>query len=832
MQYNIYLLKNFNNYYNRKVKKFDTLNEYLTGNYDVRENINISIENGIQTEVFVNYTTLFDNLPDYALIEERDTGKFTRWFVLDSQKIRGNQYKLSLKRDSVADYFENFITSDCYIEKGYHNNGDAKYNKEPYTFNKIKTRQVPLYDELETPWIVGYIDKTTAKNNDIEVETGLGMRPDFTVANIVQEDIWKYSEFGVQRLSEIVRNDLKLLFLPTLKGTNNAFDISYSCNLYGADTSLSDGTAPWTNRLNYKYRISSSPNRYNFRLDNNVSNDTSLLLNMDSIVRQIKNFISGKSYILQNQLVSAVANKLNISNDMSKINDFKNNYNGKYIKDTRTNKIYYIKISEGTEIVQDVNYTELDVTLWNTVNSFFPSSFTAEYGTITFADQIANRNKDGIRINVKTKGLKIELIEQTTGKITITNSRTHSINNQYDSFAIPLKSVYIKTGLNTNIITNSQVSIQLAQAIGIKLDSACYDIQIVPYCPIRSAIKQSDGNYILDVTTLTKDSDYIDVKNSSNQVVNIVFWLQDTTEQELDLQYRIELDDIKEDIDLKEYRISSPNFSSQFEFSAGKNNGVNKFKFSYDYKPYNSYIRVWPEFNGLYGDNYTDARGMIYTGDMSVTQFTDQWVKYQLENKNYQKTFDREIQSMEKQLKWQKAESWVKVFAGSMQGGGTGAAAGMMVGGPAGAIAGAAIGGVASIGGGIADIAKTYSLGNDALDKAKTLFNYQLENIQALPNTINKMTSITVDNLGVPLLEIYEPLESEVVQYHNLIDKYGMTIMRVGTVLDYTNPYKETFVQGSILRYNEELIESEESADNTLVKDLSAELQKGIYIGG
>ena len=51
----------------------------------------------------------------------------------------------------------------------------------------------------------------------------------------------------------------------------------------------------------------------------------------------------------------------------------------------------------------------------------------------------------------------------------------------------------------------------------------------------------------------------------------------------------------------------------------------------------------------MYGADYNDVRGLICGGDYSIASITDAWATYQLQNKNYQSVFDRNIQQLEAQ---------------------------------------------------------------------------------------------------------------------------------------------------------------------------------------
>ena len=73
------------------------------------------------------------------------------------------------------------------------------------------------------------------------------------------------------------------------------------------------------------------------------------------------------------------------------------------------------------------------------------------------------------------------------------------------------------------------------------------------------------------------------------------------------------------------YRLVSPNFSGQFEFSLAKNGGsISKINVDCTFKPYTPYLHLNPDFGGLYGQDFNDARGLICGGDFSIARVTDQ----------------------------------------------------------------------------------------------------------------------------------------------------------------------------------------------------------------
>lgn len=66
-------------------------------------------------------------------------------------------------------------------------------------------------------------------------------------------------------------------------------------------------------------------------------------------------------------------------------------------------------------------------------------------------------------------------------------------------------------------------------------------------------------------------------------------------------------------------RLTSPNWNSIFEFKLSKfNDGIHYFNIDCSYKPTIPYIKVNPDFSGLYGADFNDSTGLILQGDFSL----------------------------------------------------------------------------------------------------------------------------------------------------------------------------------------------------------------------
>lgn len=186
----ILYLYSYNKYFNRKLKKESSFDDYLnlTTGEDASylglllENTNFNIEDGVYAKHVFNIPTsatsnLYAKQPDYVVVETKITKKengvdvvqyneLTRWFVLECIKTRGNQYQVSLKRDVVADFIDKAQDSPIFVEKGMLNNNDPFiFNNEGMEVNQIKQKEILLKDKTNTAWVVGYLAKDVNKTN-------------------------------------------------------------------------------------------------------------------------------------------------------------------------------------------------------------------------------------------------------------------------------------------------------------------------------------------------------------------------------------------------------------------------------------------------------------------------------------------------------------------------------------------------------------------------------------------------------------------------------------------------------------------------------------------
>lgn len=378
------------------------------------------------------------------------------------------------------------------------------------------------------------------------------------------------------------------------------------------------------------------------------------------------------------------------------------------------------------------------------------------------------KNLIGIRTD-SAGTVKLTLQPFTNTKVTASiktdTLATMCVDSPYDIITMPYSdTLQVRVNNSTVYTANKQLALATMTALLSQEGGAgaVKDVQLLPYCPLRQFIDE-DGN--IDLRTSNEEQDfstrvyYVTAEGTSVRLAPLIYCQYSTDSFDIPCSIKIKNAKIENECDM--YRLCSPNFASSFQFNAATNGGVTKINVDFNYKPYGPYIHLNPDFGLLYGSDFDDPRGLICGGDFSITALTDAWEQYQLQNKNYEKTFQRQIENMEVQQRVSRIQDLVGGIAGIGTGAASGRLAGSMLGGPIGAGVGAAAGAFASLVGGAADYNLNNQLRHEALDYTKDMFGYQLGNIQALPTTISKVTAFNRNNKIFPVLEYYTCTERE-----------------------------------------------------------------------
>ena len=360
-----------------------------------------------------------------------------------------------------------------------------------------------------------------------------------------------------------------------------------------------------------------------------------------------------------------------------------------------------------------------------------------------------------------------------------------------------------------------------------------------------------DNYYLtkIDVSNVIRSNIVQVLEGDEGSIVNMIFWCTDSQfsfNKYLDNYFLLDKDggyikdeftnlvsdkvklgstisDIKVKNQTDMIRLAAPNYSSFFDFNSQRNKGVEYINVDCTYKPYQPYMHLNPNFNGLYGSDYNDVRGLICGGDYSIATTTDAWATYQLQNKNYQAVFDRQIQQLETAQSIQGQSDIANAITGVGIAAVGGALAGAKVGSTAGAIAGAVIGGAASAIGGTIDVMNNQRMRELQLSTIKDIRNYQLANIKALPLGLAKTSYLTNNNKLFPFLEFYTCTPTEEMAVRDLLDYNGMTINRIGKIKDFQSTNELPYIKAKLIRI-------QVNEDGHQVEEISKELETGVYI--
>lgn len=785
------LLSGYNNYYNRIYKRENTIQGYIDASSEhvvFQDKMNFEYRDGISTEKLFNCE--FNGEPNYLLLKENenDTKPSSRWFVVEWVKVRGNQYRAILRRDLLADNYDAIMESPCFIEKGYVGPEDsAIFNKEDITVNQIKTRETILRDDSKTSWIVGYI----AKDHTALTDKTFTYNPvvDLTISG--NHTDWQYAN--------LVDGNEHTTLNPTSPNNNMRFVLRW----FGSASEDRRTEFMFNSNSHSSYRV--YPAQVSDYWETNLRSATDFidsdwysLLDWDTCLDSV--LVDNPSWASKDDF------------------DYLSSLVGKTIQ--FQDGVYTLALTQDSDAYQDdwsywasgqlYNY------LYSVVNDNLIDGITGTY-----------RYPVAYRLFIKKFRFRLTQVPNVQGTYKYSIPQTTKLLNDapYKMFCIP----YCKDGKYVFQVNDAQHRYTLDKDIMLiwsfnmatELGDSLYDLQILPYCPISNWRGNNNvpGIFSLDKT---ENVDYTTLLDSNNKVVGVCSWC-DVSSKEQFLQYPIEIMDYKLENQCDMYRLCSPNYASVFEFNAAKNNGVEGYNVRYTYKPYQPFINVAPKFGRLYGKDFKDNRGLILAGDFSLPIVKDAWINYQLQNKNYQLAFDRQIENMEVNYDWQRKQGIANAIAGTIQGTTTGAIAGGMVGGIPGAIAGAVVGTAGSLATGVVDVTMQEAIHNEALDYARDNFGYQLGNIKALPNTLNKVSSIVANSKLFPFVEYYTCTDEEKKAFDDKLKYNGMSIGRIGHILDFKHPDAQTYIKGQIIRLEGEF-------DTHTANEIANEFMKGWYI--
>ena len=787
----ILLLKGYNNYFNRIVKKESTITDYKTASTSYLEygNVNFVPNDGVVTSLVVGGDTqkktetvggqevekILDfesgGSPDYLIVHDNVTIS-SRWFVTECVRVRAGQYQLTLKRDVLVDFYDDVKVSPTFIEKATVTSlsDPLLYNSEHFEVNQIKTSENLIKDETGVAWIVGYISsKMSTETKDVEVTNiplnNLGQASGSLVYMVSHGFVKLYITYGG---TDIYGNE----------DSQNRFTYTYS-PASGIIT-YSIANSDWANKtvaLHALYTEIGTISSDTYKMT--PPGDESRLHLTDAPYDMF--CIPYGSVHLQSANIDTVKEAaLEIAFEFAKDLGKEALYDIQLLpycprRDMiGTGKIYEVLGVNG----YDYNYiyklsdnSIKSIVLWCTKST---DGFTAA------ADN---------RMEVPRKTDPV----LKTKSITSTNARVITISD------------YSKVSFTDDTIKN----LGNVTVTGISVSKDSYNASS---SGIRSFEYNENTGYIMgEIYT------QFPTGTSTGWNATITFTYNDYVNPKY-LDYKI-----SNECDV--YRLTSPNYNGQFEWSIAKGTGeATFFNVDFTYKPFQPYIHVMPNFANLYGQDFDDARGLICGGDFSMPIITDAWTEYQVQNKTYQEMFDRQIQNMDALNVIQGSQQAIQGGIGIITGSFAGAAGGAKIGGPYGAAAGALVGGVASTAGMIAD---QYYLNKTQAENrsfAIDMFNYGLQNVKALPYSLSKVSAYNANNKIFPMVEYFTCSDREKQAFKDKLKYNGMTINVIGKIEDFITSGEKRFIKGQIIRL--ENIDD----DSHIADEIYNEINKGVFM--
>ena len=824
----IYGFKDFNNYYNRKVKgqNLSTITEFIDtfgefyyiqtdtyGNFSERDGIVTSHILGTQGNPYFGEC-------DYLLVCDDNNNITSRWFIIDQDMKMYGQFTVNLYRDVVADNWSNIITAPMFIEKATLLDSDPLiFNQENVALNQIKKHEKLIKDESNCAWLIAYLNKDyDPEGNYINLRAGIYDDKEVSHYSDIATTIGYPSSTNYRKLYSSVPKfylyktefdaNARKWFLDKMEVTIENNQVSMT--RVSRSTNLSTSYWCFTNN-----NAGISDSQFKILIQSKIGN---------SFSSQVKTKTE-TDLAVRNYNSTALSTILSYEKSVFKV----------LLDDNNTPDVKYWRI---ITYLNNVNALDQSLPVSSLVRTYITDILDTITHTGTDIQLVVNLNEDVVHY---TTGIA----SASSPKVNLGNTADSRIHcrDMFDLICIPYAdNVKIINTADTSAVTpnftyTKEIALTLMQSLVEQLGSNIYDAQLVPYCPMTGLNFSTTtvGNTVYNVVDInsTDSSRFKFIVNDveTQKICVLLFSASNKGSKDIAVNY-LPVTNKKLQNQIETVRLSSPNYTAQFDFNVARNNGVNYFNVDYNYLPYRPYIHVAPIWNadGLYGKDFNDAKGLICGGDFSISYLSDAWTNYQVQNKNFEEIFNRGTQHLDTEYKAQIVQSGISGAVGSLSGALTGGATGMMVGGPVAGAIGAAAGLGLSATGAIVDLTIQQNLHNEAMDYRKDLFELQLDNIKALPDTIKKVTAINENNKIWPFVEIYECTDREKYALAEKIAWNGMTVGVIGKMEDYLGNswhydtiYDKGYIKGQLIR-------AEGICDDThMLNAIADELNKGVY---
>ena len=531
------LLLHYNNYFNRIIKKKDTIADYKSADTNYKEvaNINFNPGDGVATSIVLGLGqngSLFDGeefdyLVAYEVVDNANVIN-SRWFIIEQDRERAGQFELTLKRDVLADNYTDVVNSPIFLEKGFINdsNDPLLYNSESMNLNQIKQLEIPLKDETESGWVVGYIPsdafpKVEPQYDRVEKKVTTPMEADFEIDNINDWSYWQYclsnpnyklmaDSAGKRKVTVKIRSedrhaDYRSFRVDMVTANYTFYPNSTDAGTYSQQNSgyiKTSATLEYPQWYQDYGPVTFKQGTINAGICNNIFDP----------VRNNSAFNTALNTIL--------GTGINIG-DTSALRRLQD----KIILDATTNKYYrisVISISESNPITVTSSTTGGQAALTALKNAmYYPNgaggSLQGEYTTFT-----ASNSSTSYAIQLTNIG--------DSFYVDLNSDRAHLNDAPYDMFCIPFSDTLKLKFDSTEFTCSKNVALSMATEIARDLGSGnVYDVQLLPYCPNRTMVVNSGSpSSVLNLSSVKYDLIKESVTNSPKSAV---IWCTESTFQ-------------------------------------------------------------------------------------------------------------------------------------------------------------------------------------------------------------------------------------------------------------------------------------------------------------
>lgn len=797
----------YNNYYNRIVKKKATLAEYKTADasYIVHEDvINYNPGDYCDTKYVCATPGDYTFTKDYCVVTDTSGTILARWFIIEAKLLKTKQWEITLHRDVIADFLTDIKTADVFMEKcPLPKDSKFIFNDENILLNEIKENQYDIKDATGIPWIVGYISKEKTVSGYVANYNQSQVLADIYVNGI---ESWEY----YQKLTEANKVTVGYEY----RFTQHIISDPFACYYYRTNS----GVTPTTTAT-----FTPIPSEY---ISSNLYDLGNATLNF-TLLDQLSSYqFSGES---ERSIASL---------------------NGLKVYDYLNNKLYTLSVTTTQNVWGNPKQIKSGQLYEEMYNELTDASITFVGTNSTYGEWLAVcplQDFETLSASVTTP--------TTVSEFELPYNRIKTKNTPYDIFCMPygdLKKWTVGTsGPIYNGYGTKARTLEILSQLAEQPDTVIYDIQLLPYCPLPFTTTGTGSNFTIKFyssgglptgqTPMLNINDTIisTLEHSADGLIGFVLEKDKSTsvsfpDPTLVLTFTKPIDQKVAAI-CTHYRLCSPTSQGAFDFSPYKNiTSPLTLNIDCTFKPFTPFIQITPSFNssGLYGGVYKDPRGLICGGNFSLTRTTDAWLQYQLNNKNYQNIFNREIQSLDFRNTRAEALDRFSALMGSVSASASGATTGAMLGGTsagvAGGIAGGVIGGVLGLAAGGMDVQVNKELRREARDLTMDQFGYQLGNIRALPNTLTKVEAFDIKCPIFPYVERYSCSTEEANAVKAKIKFNGMTAGFISTIKTQ-EAYKDSSGDNNYIKCKLIRLSTTDAEDYHIYNVIADELYAGHY---